>query len=108
MRANLHLLFVVAASVAAGCGAGGPPIVSPAMVKSAQSRSPEATQASLEAGRETYGTACKKCHALPKINKYSAEKWPGYVESMSKAAKLDETQTKQVMDYVLAARASAP
>lgn len=56
--------------------------------------------AEAQAGEKLYMENCGRCHDLPKIPDYSAERWERIVPSMSKKAHLDATQEQSVMTYV--------
>jgi hypothetical protein len=52
-------------------------------------------------GDYLYTEHCGKCHDLPKIDKYSEQKWRGIVPTMAKEAKLDAIQENKILQYVL-------
>jgi uncharacterized membrane protein len=82
------------------------PSVSPAMAKSAKTQgfSPE----NLATGRNLLLTRCISCHSLVPISKFSAQRWPELVASMSERASLNETERAQITAYLVAARESLP
>lgn len=62
------------------------------------------TLASLENGRAVLTNRCVTCHALQPLAKYSKEKWQEIVEDMAPRAKLSETQARDLLAYIEAAR----
>lgn len=56
--------------------------------------------AEAQTGQNLYMENCGRCHDLPNIPDYTAERWERIVPSMSKKAHLDATQEQAVMTYV--------
>ncbi|UAY52343.1 c-type cytochrome [Ferruginibacter albus] len=54
------------------------------------------------AGKETYEAKCGRCHGLPNPGDFTATKWPHIIDEMAPKAKLDGTETANVLAYVLA------
>lgn len=52
------------------------------------------------AGKVIFNNDCTKCHSLKVIGNHSKQQWTGILTKMTKMAKLDETQTNQVTQYV--------
>ena len=72
-----------------------------AFVKQAQVRWPEATLASLQAGRALYIKGCARCHTLYRPWAVPAAEWPETVLEMAKRAKLDPQQAERVVRYLI-------
>ena len=51
-------------------------------------------------GEGLFNQHCGRCHDLPKIEDYSAERWDRIVPSMAKKSKLNAEQETSVMTYV--------
>ena len=51
-------------------------------------------------GEGLFNQHCGRCHDLPKIEDYSAEKWDRIVPSMAKKSRLTPEQETSVMTYV--------
>jgi hypothetical protein len=62
------------------------------------------TLVSLENGRAVLTSRCVTCHALQPLGKYSKERWQGIVEEMAPRAKLNDTQMRDLLAYIEAAR----
>ena len=60
----------------------------------------EITAVNYAMGKDLFESKCGKCHDLPKPNKYSAEKWVGIMKAMAPKAKMDDSQSTLVYDYV--------
>lgn len=59
--------------------------------------------ARLAGGRALFIGRCARCHALPKIAAYPAEKWPSLVAEMSKRSGLKPVQSDSMVEYILSA-----
>jgi cytochrome c5 len=103
-----HLLIAVL--VACGYPKPGPPPapLPPAAIEAARLRFPGATAESLESGRQVFLRNCNRCHELPAIGAFSEAELERIVPRMARKAKLDEVQSQQVLQFVLAARSSSP
>lgn len=67
---------------------------------------PAATsEAELHAGREIFVGACAKCHGLDSPKAFEPRDWQRIVREMSEPAKLRGGQEKQLLVYLLSARA---
>ena len=73
-------------------------------VAETQGFSPE----NLATGRNLLLTRCISCHSLVPIGKFSAQRWPELVASMSERASLNETERAQITAYLVAARENLP
>lgn len=60
----------------------------------------ETLSANAIAGQGLFDQHCGRCHDLPKIEDYSAEKWDRIVPSMAKKSRLTPEQEASVMAYV--------
>jgi mono/diheme cytochrome c family protein len=100
--------WIFAATVNFGCQSltATAPAVSLAIAESGKDEG--FSVAYLAAGRNLLLTRCISCHSLVPISKYSSQRWPEVVASMSERAGLDETQRAQITAYVVAARRSLP
>jgi hypothetical protein len=76
------------------------------MVQSAKKQGVSMEQ--LTTGRKLLVTRCIACHSLIPVSKYSAQRWPELVTSMSERAGLDDIQRAEVSAYLVAARQSLP
>ena len=61
---------------------------------------------SLEAGRAVLATRCVSCHGLEPIAKYSENDWRRIVEGMGPRARLDAREERDLLAYLIAARAA--
>ncbi|HLP55220.1 MAG TPA: cytochrome c [Fluviicola sp.] len=52
------------------------------------------------AGESLFNQHCGRCHDLPKVEDYSADRWDRIVPSMAKKSKLTPEQEASVMTYV--------
>ncbi len=55
-----------------------------------------------EAGKMIFASRCARCHGLPELNKYNAEKWESILKTMIPRARLDKVQEEHVKTYILA------
>lgn len=105
-------LVVVALAFAAGCifpKAGTVPgPASAATLEVARSRFPEATEASLERGRELFADRCDGCHAIPDLAPIPAEKWSAITVRMGDKAGMKAEDTELVRQFILAVREGMP
>ena len=105
------LSLALFASATAGCAfppAGAlPPPVTAADVDAAKARFPEASEGSLNAGRDLFAARCNGCHHYPDISKIDEARWPEILSRMGKKANLDEAQTKAVLSFTLFIRTEA-
>jgi mono/diheme cytochrome c family protein len=81
-----------------------PSAVAPSALLAAQTRWPDATEASLEEGRRLFVSSCARCHGLPALDSATEADWPGVVKNMGPSAKLDDKQQELVLRFVLASR----
>ena len=51
-------------------------------------------------GKSLYMTKCSKCHELPKVEDFTAQKWTGIVDWMAPKAKLTKEEKAMVLEYV--------
>lgn len=105
-RVRVPWLLVFAALSACGFpkSAAAPGAVSPAEVSAATSKWPDATEAQLTTGRDTFIARCNHCHGYPDLASVSEGDWPGILDRMAKKASLDATQKEAVLRFVLVAR----
>ena len=61
---------------------------------------PSAMSESVTLGQGIFNNDCTKCHSLKVIGNHNKQQWNGILTKMTKMAKLDETQTNQVTQYV--------
>jgi len=67
-----------------------------------------ADMATLTRGREIYLDQCTRCHTVIAISRHSLAEWEDILPDMSKEARLDEGQTRDVRAYVMAVRRNQP
>lgn len=67
----------------------------------AQARWPEASVATLEAGRRLFADRCSGCHALRLPSEYPAARWPALLSQMEKEAKLAPEERELIERFVL-------
>lgn len=96
------------ASGAAGCAfppAGAlPPPVTAADADAAKGRFPDASEGSLNAGRDLFAARCNACHHYPDVSKIEDARWPEILSRMGKKASLDDAQTRAVLSFILVVR----
>lgn len=78
--------------------------VSPATLEAAKSRWPDASEASLDAGRSLFLARCNGCHSYPDLASIPEAKWPSIMDEMAPKAKLNPEQKDVVLHYVTVAR----
>ncbi|MFT6984173.1 MAG: cytochrome c5 [Crocinitomicaceae bacterium] len=91
--------FVVVGSIVA-CA---PKLVTPVPMPEEITEAPEPEPAINDiasAGKLIFNSDCTKCHSLKVIDNHTKQQWTGILTKMTKMAKLDETQTNQVTQYV--------
>jgi cytochrome c5 len=54
----------------------------------------------LNEGEQLYATSCKKCHKLYAPSSRTAQEWKPILVVMTGKAKLSETETSKVADYI--------
>lgn len=99
--------LVLAVVWLSGCGVTtgkAPGALSPSDVETARSRWPDASEASLERGHQTFLSSCDRCHGYPLLTAHSASDWPGIVKEMGENAKLDAKASDELLRYILVAR----
>ncbi len=93
-----------------GCGfppAGSAPgPLTAAAVQNAQMRDASVTAASLERGRQLFLAHCNSCHSYPDRTRFTEEQLRSIVPRMASKAQLSASDSKLVLDFVLADRAS--
>lgn len=62
---------------------------------------PDATVASLEAGRQAYAQRCSGCHALHLPTEKRADQWPAIVGEMQKDAHLKPGEQQLIERYLM-------
>ena len=72
------------------------------LINVAQNKFPGITQADLDEGQNIFSNDCARCHDAPKINSRRSEAgWKKVIDWMAPKAKLNEIQTKKLMQFVL-------
>ncbi|MBI2731288.1 MAG: hypothetical protein HYX40_11135 [Sphingobacteriales bacterium] len=56
----------------------------------------------IAAGKTTYEAKCGRCHALPVVDAYTAEKWGPLVDIMAPKERLTDSEKANVLAYVQA------
>lgn len=84
------------------------PEVSDRMVTYATGQWPDATPTQLMHGRDTMLTKCTACHSMPSPDHESVQEWPSVMKSMSKKAKVADTDEAAMLRFIIAARESVP
>ncbi len=101
------LLAVAAGSAACGPKTGGAPApLTPEAATTAAARRPGSTPTSIAAGHDTFIANCNRCHGYPLLSAIPDEKWPPILDEMAEKAKLTPEAKRQVVDFILAARAT--
>jgi cytochrome c5 len=100
-------------TLAAGCifpKAGTlPPPATAVEVARAQTRWPDANEATLATGRDLFASHCNACHSYPDVAAIPEDRWGPILEKMSRKAGLDQGQDEAVLRFILVARVgSAP
>ena len=67
-----------------------------------------ASAESLNEGRRIFTGPCASCHAPDPMSKYSLSEWRATVEEMAPRAKLDVGRRTALLEYLTAAKATAP
>jgi mono/diheme cytochrome c family protein len=74
----------------------------------AKTHYPDATLASLEAGRRAFADSCAGCHALPRPESKSAEEWPKVLDEMATEARLNSKQKDLIAQFLTAMSRRSP
>ena len=82
------------------------PPATPQMVAATSRKGTHVDVTKLREGRTLFVHRCIECHTLPAIWRYSAQDWPGIVNSMSHRASLKPAEREAVIAYILAVRAT--
>ena len=61
----------------------------------------------LTTGHAIYTTKCNKCHGLKEIKNYDQNSWTKLIDAMAPKAKLNETETLQLRQYIYSSRENA-
>ena len=103
MRAGLLPLLLL---LAAGCAA---PLAHPTARDAllAQERWPEATVASLEAGRRLFVFRCTGCHRLHQPQERAPDAWPEVLDDMEREAHVTRAE-RELIERFLVTAASQP
>ena len=90
--------FVVIGSIVA-CA---PKLVTPEVTPEPVTEEPAGPAMSemVSSGKMIFNKDCTKCHEAKVIDNFTTAQWGGILTKMTKMAKLDETQTNQVTQYV--------
>jgi len=56
----------------------------------------------MAAGKTIYTTRCNRCHKAKPIEKFTQAKWENILKRMIPKARLNENESKQVTDYIMA------
>ena len=99
MRGAALFLLVAALS---GCGQP-PPEVTPGLAGRARAHWPEAAEATLRHGRETFLTHCGRCHSHPDPAHHDEKEWTYYVREMAPRAQLEADEQRDVLRFLIAA-----
>jgi hypothetical protein len=51
-------------------------------------------------GKSLFVARCSKCHELPKVGNFTANKWTGIVDWMAPKARLSAQEKQLVLNYV--------
>ena len=97
---------VLALFAATGCVGLAHP--DPTDAERAQAHFPEASLATLEAGRSAYVARCSGCHALFLPQSHSAAEWPKRVEEMEREAKLKPGERALIAQFLVTLSAREP
>jgi hypothetical protein len=82
------------------------PPVTPQMAAATLRNGTHVDLTKLRDGRTLLVHRCIECHTLPAIWRYSAQDWPGIVNSMSHRASLNPAEREAVIAYILTVRAT--
>lgn len=94
---------VVIACVALGGCVSSIPVPTTIDCTWAQQRWPDATTASLSAGRGLYVDKCSGCHALYVPATIGAARWPAMLDEMTQRAHLRPDQRELILRYLVTA-----
>ena len=107
---TVAVAFLLAVTLAGGCGPSTPPAPAGSEAKPAASEAkpmaPEAKPESKPAapgGKELLGASCTKCHDLERVKNYSGqETWQAIVDRMIKqrGAKVAPDDARQIVAYL--------
>ncbi len=56
--------------------------------------------AEIEQGKGLYDAKCQKCHKLKIVDNYTTEQWAEILPKMAKKAKLEDSETALVQEFV--------
>ncbi|MFN6038302.1 MAG: c-type cytochrome [Bacteroidota bacterium] len=74
------------------------------LLEVAQKKFPGISQADLDEGQNIFNNDCSKCHGVPKIKSRGEEGWKKVVDWMAPKAKLNDSQKKKLLEFVLSSR----
>ncbi|MFZ1528798.1 MAG: cytochrome c [Ferruginibacter sp.] len=95
-------IVLMAGLVFAACSKKNTPAGTATSTVAATPAVAEAPKPSKEAaaGMETYNAKCGRCHALKKVENWTASEWVPILDDMASKAKLDATEKANVLAYV--------
>lgn len=70
----------------------------------ARQRWPDATESELSLGQQLFVDRCQDCHDHPDVTFLPEDEWPSTMRRMSRYAKLEETEGRAVLRFVLTSR----
>ncbi len=107
-RVLASLVWMLSLTSVAACGyprAGAAPgPVTAAWLESARTHWPDASETTLEEGRQAFLTHCNQCHSYPDRAAITADRWPSIMRRMGVKSYLSSAQTEAVLRFILVSR----
>lgn len=98
------LILVALPLLAVACfpkSAPPPTTITSADISVAQKKWPDATEASLNQGKDVFIANCNQCHDYPAMDAKSEAAWPATMDKMAAKAHLNPQQKQDVLRFVL-------
>lgn len=106
MMTKLHFMAIAAIGVVglAACSQMAAPkkVTKPELPSERMAELSDEKLSTLQAGYGVYTTQCFQCHTQPEMTKYSESQWSAITPSMATHAGITNTESDQVLAYILA------
>ncbi|MEK7262924.1 MAG: hypothetical protein AAB071_00255 [Bacteroidota bacterium] len=105
MKRSIVIFFSAINFALIGCS-GSLPHPMESHVLTIAKKFPSITLPHLEEGRVLYIQKCSGCHTLRLPSEFSEEKWMSIIQEMKAEAKLEESESQKVLQYIIAIKES--
>jgi hypothetical protein len=100
MKQSVIIIFFASCLLLSGC-AGSLPHPTANHVSVIAHKFPFTVLSQLEEGRTLYIQKCSGCHTLRLPSEFTEEKWGTIIQEMKMKAKLDEEESRKVLQYIV-------